>query len=666
MIEFYKENDVFIWRGEAHERFPAKEAGFRYDGLSRTWSTKTIEKAIRLMDYADPDLRAELQAEKDRIEANLNGSRAKDADIEIPVPPGLELRPFQKGGVAFANGKPGVLIADDMGLGKTPQALVIINLDESIKRVLVTCPAALRLNWKREAERWLTRNFNIGIAMGKVWPDDADFIIINYDILTKHETALRAQEWDLIIADEVHYCKNPKAKRTQALFGHADRRTKTGWKTLPVPARRKVALTGTPILNKPIELWPIIQWLDPVTWRSFWYYAKRFCAAYQSRWGWDMTGAAHLDELNHKLRSTIMVRRRKAEVLTELPPKERQVIEMPSDGAAHLVRQEREAWGQYEDSLLARQEEMELAEANEDMDAYEAAVLALKEGIKVAFQEMAKLRHDTAVAKVPAVIDHIDGCLENGEKIVVFAHHRDVLKAFKEHYGDAAVLLWGGMTMEQQQAAVDAFQENPDVKVFLGQIVAAGQGITLTASSHVIFAELDWVPGLVTQAEDRCHRIGQHDSVLVQHMVFEGSLDATMAQTLVEKQHIIDAALDKETGITMEAINIATAPTLRGSVSPGKAELQRIAGGLDQDDIDIIHYALRWVAGMCDGAASEDGRGFNKFDTGLGKRLAAEVELSRMQAALALKLVYKYRGQMVPQLVADLDAIRAKTRKEKK
>src|SRR5690606_16135176 len=164
--------------------------------------------------------------------------------------------------------------------------------------------------------------------------------------------------------------------------------------------------------------------------------------------------------------------------------------------------------------------------------------------MEVAFEELSALRHEMGIAKVPAVIEHIKETLENTDKIVVFAHHHDVVNAIAQAFGDIAVKLTGVESSDERQAAVDRFQNDPNCRLFIGTIGAAGVGLTLTAASTMIFAELDWVPGRVTQAEDRIHRIGQLDSVLIQHLVVDGSLDAKMAWVLVEKQEIIDKALD--------------------------------------------------------------------------------------------------------------------------
>lgn len=416
--------------------------------------------------------------------------------------------------------------------GKTIQALGMINSDPSIRSVLVICPASIKLNWQREAEKWLVRPMTIGIANG-VFPT-TDMVIINYDILAKHREAIFARRHDLLIADECHYVKNPKAQRTKLLLG--SRRDKLE----PIPARRRVFMTGTPIVNRPVELWPIVQALDPDDLgANFMKYTSRYCGAYRSKYGRVNTGASNLQELQQRLRTKFMVRRLKVDVLSELPPKRRQVIVLPQNGTTDLIDQENSVSRAVEAARVAVIE----AEVGGNKAAYEAAVASLREAESVAFETMSTLRRLIAEAKVPHVIGHVQECLEATDKVVLFCHHLSVAHALREAFPDCAYLT-GETKIEDRQAAVDRFQSDPKCRVFVGGIKAAGVGITLTASSHVVFAELDWTPAGISQAEDRCHRIGQVDSVLVQHLVFDGSLDARIAKTVLEKQDVIDRALD--------------------------------------------------------------------------------------------------------------------------
>ena len=476
----------------------------------------------------------DLQTATKHAEA-IEASKAADADVELLAPLGLEYLPYQKAGIAFANERKAVLIADEMGLGKTIQALGLINTDPSLKRILVVCPATLKLNWAREAKKWLVRPTTIGIA-GKKFPE-TELVVINYQILKKFYKEIHAIEWDLIVIDEAHLCKNRNAIRTISLLGKYDK--DPAKVQPPVRARRKAALTGTPILNRPAEAFPILNYLDPVNYKSFFGFATKYCDARQTKYGWDFSGASNLDQLQKLLRTTVMVRRLKKDVLAELPAKRRQIIEIEANGSAGLVKREQEAHAKHEATLESLKLKVELARLLEGKEEYEQAINELKEGQSAAFEEMAVIRHDIAVQKVPSVIEHVLDAVESGP-VVVFAWHKDVVDALMAGFAEAgkkAVKLVGGMSEKDKQASVDAFQAG-EADIFVGNIQAAGVGITLVRSSHVIFAELDWVPANLSQAEDRCHRIGQKDSVLVQHLVLEGSLDQVMSETIIrEAEH---------------------------------------------------------------------------------------------------------------------------------
>jgi SWI/SNF-related matrix-associated actin-dependent regulator 1 of chromatin subfamily A len=459
------------------------------------------------------------------------------SDIVIPAPDGLDYLPFQRAGIEFCISRQNVLLADSMGLGKTVQAIGLINKLYAINRVLVLCPASLRLNWKKELEKWLVRKRKILVLNANRFlnPSEWDIIITNYDIVHKHFEKLRRGNWDLLICDEAHYLKNKKARRTKYVFGGGD--IKEG-----IRAKRKLFLTGTPIENNPGELWPLLNALRPDLFSNWWTFVQRYCGAYRDRFNQIKLGKpTNLDELHDQLRTHVMVRRLKEQVLTELPPKIRQVIELPANGASSVVAAENTAWQTYEHLKGELASAVAEAEASEDPEVFSDRIKQLRYEERVAFGEIARRRKETAIAKIPYVLAHLDNV---SEKVVVFAHHKDVIAAIAEKMGKKAVKLDGGTAKTARQEAVDRFQSDPDIKCFIGSLTAAGVGITLTAASHVVFAELDWVPGKVAQAEDRCHRISQKNSVLIQHLVFEDSLDCKMAKTIVEKQEMIDQALD--------------------------------------------------------------------------------------------------------------------------
>jgi len=648
-MELIHTGEIFVAKSTFEERHIPKAAGFRWNPKDKCWWTDDIEKASKLVEYASNGAKEAIEAHKAKQAESRELSRANNADIEIPVPAGLQYLPYQKAGIAYAMSRPNTLIADEMGLGKTVMAIGVVNADETVRRVLIVCPASLKINWQREFTKWSVRPYSIGIANGGKFPTD-DVVICNYDILTKNLEAIQAVQWDVLIADECHYAKNKKAQRSKALYS--------------IQAKRRLFLTGTPIVNRPVELFPIVNALDPKTFGNFMKYALRYCGAERTRWGWDFSGATNLEELQDKLRTTIMVRRLKRDVLTELPAKRRQVIEFPANGCAAVIRAEVDAAAHFEDMLAELRARVALADAADDEEGYREAVEELRHSTRSAFTEMSKLRHETAVAKIPYVIEHVRECVESSGKVIVFAHHLDVLNALVEAFGNEAVCLQGCTPQKERQEAVDLFQNDPSVKVFVGSITAAGVGITLTASSHVIFAELDWVPGNVTQAEDRAHRIGQQNSVLVQHLVLEGSLDATMARTIVAKQEAIDGALNNQYNV--EELEDAALREIRSAAADAEAEAkwnaehpkperkerkprqkkQRAVEVFTETQIAAMNTALMTLAGMCDGAETRDNVGFNKFDAFVGRSLAMGGIHTSGQAELAKSILKKYHRQI--------------------
>lgn len=637
---------IYVAESNMDDRFALKDAGFTWTRIvAYKWATKSPEIASRLVRYCDESCRSKLQEIHEGRKQNIEASRAASADIEIPVPEGLEYLPFQRAGIAYASQRACTLIGDEMGLGKTIQVIGMINADETIKRVLVICPASLKLNWRKELWKWLVRPLRVMIADGIFPPEEiADIVIINYDVLKKHRAQIRSRKWDVICLDESHYAKNPKAQRTKEIVGDGKWNKSTRemeYTVRPLDARRKLALTGTPILNRPIEIQPVVGWLCPEEFGSFWKFAMRYCNAHQGGFGWDLSGSSHLDELQEKLRSTIMVRRLKADVLTELPAKRRQVLEIPANGAQGIVDKESTAYGRHQEEIDELRVMVELSKVSENPDDYKNAVAKLSECTRVAFTEISKLRHEVALAKVPAVIEHSIETLENVGKLLIFAHHHDVIAGLMEGLKDfSPVKLTGEMSQGERQASVDNFQTDNDCRVFIGSIHAAGVGLTLTASSTVVFAELDWVPANLTQAEDRTHRIGQKESVLVQHIVIDGSLDARMAKAIVDKQEVADKALDRETEVIPVTIG-----EVKG-VSVTRKQIEEEYQEITPEEVFEIHAKLRLLSTWCDGARTRDASGFNKFDAGIGKSLAQQERLTNRQAVLGKKLVRKYRRQL--------------------
>ena len=641
----------FWWHGLPCTRVecPACQAG-----LGKHWWTAQRETAARLYgaegveisSAALPDLRAVVESQE--------ASRALDSDRLLPVPEGLEYLPFQRAGIAYALAHARCMIGDEMGLGKTIQALGVVNADDTISRVLVICPATLRRNWSREAQKWLCRPLPqviIDVDRPLLFPPAGPLLaIVNYERVRRAaclEFLLANGSFDLVIVDEAHRLKSAKSQQTIAVFGKQAKREEIRRVGISELARRLLLLTGTPIVNRPIELWPMIQACAPQTFPSFFRFAKRYAGGSMGAYGWDFSGATNLDELQDKLRGSMLVRRLKKDVLRELPPKRRQIVELDSEGLERLIEQERAAFLTRGETMAALQEEADAAHAMGDTDEYRICVRRLREASGIAFEEMARMRRDLAVAKAPKVAEHVRMLLEEEEKLVVFGHHHEVLDqiaAYLEREEIGVVMIDGRTPMDSRQANVDAFQTDDRIRVFIGGITAAGVGLTLTRAHTVVFAELDWVPGNITQAEDRCHRIGQEDTVLVQHLVVQGSLDANMAQTLVYKQDIADKALDatERERLAAEPVVPAQERERRPSKYPPSTAEQRAA----------LQAALGILAQLSpDGTLLQNEAGFSGATIKPGMDLAARGIHTDGQAWLARKIVRIHRRQLPPDLV---------------
>jgi SWI/SNF-related matrix-associated actin-dependent regulator 1 of chromatin subfamily A len=654
MLRMHREDERWVCRTDGpDDRFPAKQAGFRWDPDRKVWWSDSDQKALVLREFAADDA---ARAALERIEAgareSLQASRATDASIDVPAPEGLEYLPYQRAGIAYALGHQKSWIADEMGLGKTIQAIGVLNGMPEAKNVLIVCPASLKLNWKREIEKWSVRPAAIGVARGSVWIHglheqlpDLSVHIINYDILKRHRDALREHEWDLLVVDESHYLKNAKAGRTVEVIGKSQRVGGKWEQTVaPLVAKREIWLSGTPISNRPSEGWVPCKRLAPEIFNNWKQYHVRYCNGHQGRHGWDVSGASNLPELQDKLRSSVMIRRLKKDVLTELPAKRRQVIELDSAGFASLLKQERAAWDKIKAELAGKVD-------GDDAD-YAAAVANMASGGLGSIEVMAKIRHEIAIKKAPIVAECVRNILDANGKVIVFAHHKavvDILVNELREYNPVKVT--GDVSMDARQAAVDRFQHAADCRVFVGNIQAAGVGLTLTASSHVVFAELDWVPGNLSQAEDRAHRIGQQNAVLVQHFVVDGSIDAYIAQACVRKQAVLDAALDNETdgsGVVPEAI---ARPAVVPEAIARPAVVHRAAASYwdseaGQLESKVLLRGVQILARVCDGAITEDGHGFNGGDAEFGHSLAQRDRLSPRQAQAAKRMLVKYHRQL--------------------
>ena len=431
----------------------------------------------------------------------------------------LELYPFQKEGVAFIESRRGrCLIGDEMGLGKTPQSLAWLQLHPKVSPVIIVTPSVAKYNWKNEAKKWMRRpkiEVIDGNARGNVKLPTARLIAINYDVLHSWTYHLKKLNPQCVILDEIHYIKNNEAQRTRAV------------KNLCYNVKHIIGLSGTPILNRPIELYNAAILIDPGLFPSRAIFAKRYAERFHNGFRWDDTGADNLQELHEILTKTIMIRRLKKDVLKDLPPKIRQVIPMKLENRPEY-----------------RRAETDFIRWLKEIDPVKAARARRAEAlVKIAY-----LKQLAIDGKIDESIRWIDEYLHITQgKLVVFAVHQKTIKKRKEHYGDVAVVIDGKVSAKNKFKRAEQFQEDDDIKVLIGNIKAAGVALTLTAASATCFLELGWTPGEHDQAEDRVHRIGQKsDTVNAYYLLTENTIERRMADLIDNKRSILAQVLDGE------------------------------------------------------------------------------------------------------------------------
>jgi SWI/SNF-related matrix-associated actin-dependent regulator 1 of chromatin subfamily A len=468
---------------------------------------------------------------KEHAEAigGVRRSRAHDAPgMEVESRLGGELRPFQRAGVAYALDARRTFLADEQGLGKTVQALATLEADDAFPAVVV-CPASLKLNWKREIERWLPhRSVTVVSGTGSV-ADAAEITVINYDIVHAHRARLSLRRPAALVLDESHYVKNPRAKRTQAVRRLAE---SLG------PDALRLALTGTPVMNHAEELIPQLRVLGRLEdFGSGARFARRF------------QGVGAEERIHWHLRRRCFVRRLKADVLPQLPAKRQVVVPVALENEREYRQAERDvvAW---------------LREQPLDLGELEARVAAALRAERLA--QLNVLKRLAARGKTGPALAWIDDFLASDEPLVVFCGHREVQDLLVERFPDALHLL-GRDSVEHREAAVQAFQEPDGPQLIVCATRVGAQGITLTRASNVAFLDLEWTPAMHDQAEDRCHRIGQHDAVTAWYLLAAETIDETMIELIARKRGIVGAVTDGRRDES-EALVQAVVRELRGGV----------------------------------------------------------------------------------------------------
>jgi len=400
------------------------------------------------------------------------------------------------------------ILADDMGLGKTTST-IIAALETGAKKILIICPATLKINWKREIENYTDKS--IFIAEGKNFSTEHDFVIINYDIIKnfhdikkKSESQINNANFDLVVVDEAHYIKNPQAQRTK-LINDIVKKVDRLW-----------LLTGTPMTSRPIDYYNLLSLVDSPVAKNWMAYVIRYCSGYQFRVGprkvWNVMGASNLEELRDRT-SSLLLRRLKEDVL-DLPDKIITPVYLRLKSKEY-----EELMGEYYNWYEKNPEE--------------------SKSLTVQFTKLTKVRQIIADEKTNQTIELAENILEQGKKVIIFCNFTNSLNKICEHFGKSAVKLDGSMSKPERQLAVDQFQENEKITVFVGNIKAAGVGITLTSAEAVIMNDLSFLPSDHSQAEDRAYRYGQKNNVLVYYPIFENTIEGIIYDILNQKKNVI-------------------------------------------------------------------------------------------------------------------------------
>jgi len=453
-----------------------------------------------------------LEALRAEHDAALDAVAASQATHAPPLDPpprlGGTLEPFQHAGVRYVLERRRAFLADEQGLGKTVQALAALEADEAFPAIVV-CPASLKLNWEREAERWLPHRTRAVVSgRGTVAPH-VDIAILNYEIVEAHLDALRRRRPRALVVDESHLVKNPRAKRTRAVRRLADG---------VVDGGLRLALTGTPVMNHPDELISQLRVLDRL---GDFGSGARFSQRFRS-------GPGAEERLHWHLRRHCFVRRLKRDVLPQLPDKRRTVVPVALTNEHEYRVAERDVieW---------------LRSLPLDLETLDAKVAAARRAERLA--QLNALKRIAAQGKLAAALAWIDDFLASEEPLVVFAHHTEIQEAVLARFPDAMHLL-GRDSAAAREETVRAFQDGEGGGLLVCSTHVAGQGITLTRASNVCFLELEWTPAIHDQAEDRVHRIGQHDAVSAWYLLAAGTIDETMAKLIERKRDLVAAVTD--------------------------------------------------------------------------------------------------------------------------
>ena len=599
-------------------------------------------KGCGLVLSLDRELAAGIKAEAEEARAALSIGDERLAEAEARLAgTGLSLFRYQKTGIRWLAGRKNALLADDMGLGKTVQLLLALPPGAA---ALAVVPAAVAVNWAAEAKRWRPDLACYRVKSGASWrwPNAGELVVSTYGLLPTE--ALPAPAGCFLLADEAHLLKGSRTARAKA------------WRALlqnVTEGRGSVWLaTGTPLLNRPLELWNVLK-AAALTEEAFGSY-PRFCALFSGskgrfgmEWGSEVSPEAPL------ALQKVCLHRRKADVLADLPPKRRTEVRI-NGIPAETVRLCDEALA----ALSAKGINLAELGPKDDLSGLISGPV---------FQLMSRARAQLASAKLPAALELVESYEEAGEPLVVASAHLEPLKAIGSRPGWGLII---GETSPDERGRIAAEFQAGKLRGIALSFAAGGVGITLTRASNMLLVDLPWTPALVQQAEDRCHRIGQKASLLVTRLVVDHPLDARVVELLTLKQELIEAAIgasavqEDHLPTSDSRLLSASASLLEAAEAPAPKPAAQSPVALFTPAPEVVsrfrpaaspleawaQSTLLTVAGMDqDRAAQRNGVGFSKMDNDFGHSLASALaqygRLSEKQWASAIRLAQRYKKQ---------------------
>jgi len=484
-----KSTDFFLYKVQS---LPSKY----YNMKTKTWTTPcnkvTVEYLKKWGFKLDPKIVKQLQLKDEQPEL---------IDPKLLLP----LRDYQKESLGFIDSRNGrALLGLDAGLGKSAVALGWMKYRKKYP-TLIVCPASLKLNWENEVKKFLGKESVV--LYGSPQKSQrliGDIIIINYDILKKWETLLLKKKFELMIIDESQVTKNSSAQRTKAVLKLSG----------AIPC--VIPMSATSVENGPMDLFTTFKIINKKLFPNKHQFGIRYCGAVHNGWGWKYPGATNIKELIDLL-GDVMIRRKKSDVLKELPDKTRAVVPIELDNRKEYVKCE-----------------------NTFLQWYR-----MNQGQKVnAMAKMEALKQLTNKGKFNQIIEWIGNYLESGNKLIVFGIHIDQVESIHKQFKQS-VLLYGKMNSKQKQKSVDDFQNDKKIRLMVANIKSGGVGLNLTAAPDTCTIELPWNPAILEQAESRVHRIGQTaDKVTNYYLIAPRTIEEDMMSTLDAKQKIMDKILD--------------------------------------------------------------------------------------------------------------------------